>query len=136
MSVQPPIQLIVNVVAHDGSHVVLTRHGTDEETVADRWWLPGEDIEPYEHPDEVAHAVVAELGLDAESVALAAVQSFRGRRGWHIAFDYNVVVSQRALAGATAASWFPIDDLPRTAHGAWEGNVIKSVLGQGELVSE
>jgi ADP-ribose pyrophosphatase YjhB (NUDIX family) len=46
---QPEIQLIANlVVRRPDGRVLLVRYRDDDE----RWWLPGGDLEPYEHPDE------------------------------------------------------------------------------------
>ena len=48
---QPDIQLIANlVVLRPDGNVLFVRYHADDE----RWWLPGEDLEPYEHPDERA----------------------------------------------------------------------------------
>jgi ADP-ribose pyrophosphatase YjhB (NUDIX family) len=116
----PDIQLIANVVAvsPDG-RVALTRYDTDD----DRWWLPGTDLEPYEHPDGAARRVIADLGLTGDAT-LAGIESFRGRRGWHVAFNYRC---QAEAAGHD--SWFDPTELPPTRHGAWEAEVIRSVTG-------
>ena len=61
---QPDIQLIANlVVLRPDGRVLFVRYQPDDE----RWWLPGEDLEPYEHPDERARAVLASLArLDVD----------------------------------------------------------------------
>lgn len=132
MSETPAVQLLVNVVIHDGDRVLLARYdATPDESPADiRWWLPGAELDPYEHPDAAALAVVDGIaGLAADPPVLAGVQSFRGRRGWHVTFDYAVRASGEPTAGGEfPAGWFPVADLPRTKHGAWEHQVVEQVL--------
>lgn len=133
VSKQPDIQLISNLVVQrpDGK-VLFVRYDTDDE----RWWLPGEDLEPYEHPDERARQVLAELpGLETEDPELIFIESFRGRRGWHVVFHYRVR-GQGEPGGAAAAEWYGPDELPRTVHGRWEREAVRRVLsaevsGQG-----
>jgi len=120
----PAIQLIANLVitAGDGS-VLLVRYDPAD----DRWWLPGGDLRPYEHPDEAARRVLATLeGLGVGEMRMQEVESFRGRRGWHVVFHYRVR-ADGTPAGAVPAQWFPASDLPRTMHGAWERAVVERV---------
>jgi ADP-ribose pyrophosphatase YjhB (NUDIX family) len=125
---QPEIQLIANlVVRRPDGRVLLVRYRDDDE----RWWLPGEDLEPYEHPDERARAILEGMpGLDVESIAMEEVESFRGRRGWHVIFTYRVEADGDADAGFPA-EWFPPDDLPRTVHGRWERDRVSRALAAG-----
>jgi ADP-ribose pyrophosphatase YjhB (NUDIX family) len=94
-----------------------------------RWWLPGEDLEPYEHPDERARKTLEALGgVTPAAFALAFVESFRGRRGWHVVFHYRVEADgepDREIPGA----WFAPGDLPRTMHGRWEREAVRRALG-------
>jgi ADP-ribose pyrophosphatase YjhB (NUDIX family) len=121
---QPDIQLISNLVVErpDGK-VLLVRFDVDDE----RWWLPGEDLEPYEHPDERARQILDELALEAEEPELVFIESFRGRRGWHVVFHYRVRGAGQP-SGVTAAEWFAPDELPRTMHGRWERDAVRRVL--------
>ena len=123
---QPEIQLIANlVVQRPDGQVLFVRYHSDDE----RWWLPGEDLEPYEHPDERARAILDQMpGLAAESVELAFIESFRGRRGWHVVFHYRVRADGEA-AFDLPAEWFPADALPRTVHGRWEREAVQRALG-------
>ena len=123
----PETQLIANLVVADGAgSVLLVRHDPDDE----RWWLPGDDLEPYQHPDERARELLEELtGLEVGDSVMVRVDSFRGRRGWHVFFHYLVEASGQP-APRSGAAWFPLDDLPRTVHGSWETNVIRSVLAR------
>ena len=113
----PEIQPIANVVVtRDDGQVLFVKYQPDDE----RWWLPGEDLEPYEHPDAAAARVLGALpGLRFEGLEMREVESFRGRRGWHIMFDY-VARGSGESAGSPAFAWFPPDALPRTMHGQWE----------------
>jgi ADP-ribose pyrophosphatase YjhB (NUDIX family) len=122
----PPIQLIANLVVRrrDGK-VLLTRAGAD-----DRWWLPGDDLEPYEHPDEAARRVLGRFPGLSGSLRLAEVESFRGRRGWHVVFHYAVAAKGRSGA-AGEEGWHPADALPPTAHGRWEREVVRRTLEAG-----
>jgi ADP-ribose pyrophosphatase YjhB (NUDIX family) len=126
---QPDIQLIANlVVQRPDGRVLLVRYREDDE----RWWLPGEDLEAYEHPDERARAVLAGLrGLTVTSLSMEEVESFRGRRGWHVVFTYRVE-ADGVPDGGVPAEWFPPDDLPRTVHGRWERECVARVLAAGE----
>lgn len=125
MADQPDIQLIANlVVLRPDGRVLFVRYHADDE----RWWLPGEDLEPYEHPDERARAILDGLrGLRVESMALEEIESFRGRRGWHVSFTYRVHADGEPDADFPA-EWFPPDGLPRTMHGRWERDRVDRVL--------
>jgi ADP-ribose pyrophosphatase YjhB (NUDIX family) len=122
---QPDIQLIANlVVQREDGKVLLLRYDADDE----RWWLPGEDLDPYEHPDERARQVLDELpGLEAGDPQMIFIESFRGRRGWHVVFHYRVRGDGQP-GGVTVAEWFAPDDLPRTMHGRWERDAVQRVL--------
>jgi ADP-ribose pyrophosphatase YjhB (NUDIX family) len=121
---QPDIQLISNlVVINTHGKVLFVRY--DEED--DRWWLPGEDLEPYEHPDARAEKELARFGLTADRLEMSFVESFRGRRGWHIVFHYRVDVSGDP-SGEAEAGWFPPDAMPQTMHGRWEREAVDKVL--------
>jgi ADP-ribose pyrophosphatase YjhB (NUDIX family) len=122
---QPDIQLIANlVVLRPDGRVLFVRYHPDDE----RWWLPGEDLEPYEHPDERARATLERIGgVTATSLEPAFIESFRGRRGWHVVFHYRVQ-AEGEPRGDYAAEWFPPDDLPRTMHGRWEREAVRRVL--------
>ena len=138
---QPSIQPIVNLVVQgsDG-RVLLVRYGPDGGDDPDterRWWLPGRELEPYQHPDAAADLALDEIdGLTVGSSGLACVQSFRGRRGWHLTFDYLVVASGTPTPAGVPAAWHDIDDLPRTMHGNWERDTIHAVLEAGAPPSE
>ncbi len=121
---QPEIQLIANLVVQraDGKVLFVRYHADDE-----RWWLPGEDLEPYEHPDDRAREALLAVGLTPTALALSHVESFRGRRGWHVVFHYRVDADAEA-DGDYAAEWFAPDDLPRTMHGRWEREAVQRVL--------
>ena len=122
---QPEIQLIANlVVLRPDGRVLFVRYQADDE----RWWLPGEDLEPYEHPDERARAILDGLrGLTVTSMSMEEVESFRGRRGWHVVFTYRIEADGDPDADFPA-EWFPADDLPRTMHGRWERDRVGRVL--------
>ncbi len=119
----PDIQLIANAVISDGrGRVLLTRYDDDK-----RWWLPGAQLKPYEHPDEALQRALADVASTHRSAKLHHVESFRGRRGWHVMFNHLV----KAPAGAAMAGseWFAVTALPPFSHGAWERGVVLKVLG-------
>ena len=117
---RPAVQLIANAVITDGRRrVLLTRYGDD-----DTWWLPGAELEPYEHPDEALRRALD--GLAAAPATLHHVDSFRGRRGWHVMFNY--LLHAEAGSAGEDGQWFAADALPRFAHGAWEQGVIARAL--------
>ncbi len=127
---QPEIQLIANlVVRRPDGHVLFVRYHSDDE----RWWLPGEDLEPYEHPDDRARETLEGVGVAATSLSLSFVESFRGRRGWHVVFHYGAEADGEA-DGDYPAEWFAPDDLPRTMHGRWEHEAVQRVLAGGTPV--
>lgn len=120
---QPDIQLIANAVITDGrGRVLLTRYDDDES----RWWLPGSNLQPYEHPEEALQRALAGLVTANKGSALHHVESFRGRRGWHVMF--NFVVKAGAKAASEDGQWFAADQLPAMAHGRWEQGVIAKAL--------
>jgi ADP-ribose pyrophosphatase YjhB (NUDIX family) len=124
-SQRPEIQLIVNLVVHDSEGRVLLVKGNTE---AERWALPGWELEPYEHPDEGARQLLDDyLRLPEASASLAFVDSFRGRRGWHVTFNYRAEASSDASCERPTC-WFELDSFPRTVHGRWERAVAMKAL--------
>ncbi len=125
----PDTQLISNLVVTDPTgRILLTKRGEED----DRWWLPGEDLEPYEHPDERAKKILSEFPwLTCQNLKLANIQSFRGRRGWHVMFDYHVTAT--GDSANDQAAWFDKDALPKTKHGQWESDTINHVLANEAL---
>jgi ADP-ribose pyrophosphatase YjhB (NUDIX family) len=124
----PEIQLISNLVVQrpDGK-VLFVRYDADDE----RWWLPGDDLEPYQHPDERAHELLAALpGLEAGTPEMVFVESFRGRRGWHVVFHYRVDGDGQPTGPPGGADWFALDALPRTMHGRWEHDAVRRVVSE------
>ena len=120
---RPDIQLIANAVVTDGrGRVLLTRYDDDQA----KWWLPGSNLEPYEHPEEALQRALAGLVSTARRSTLHHVESFRGRRGWHVMF--NFVVKADGKAAGDAGQWFAADQLPAMAHGKWELGVIAKAL--------
>jgi ADP-ribose pyrophosphatase YjhB (NUDIX family) len=124
---QPDVQVISNLIVRDRSgRVLLVRYEPDDE----RWWLPGRDLVPYQHPDEAAEEILAEYpALDVrERPSMLFVESFRGRRGWHVMFHYAVAADGEP-GGEYQTGWFAPDELPRTAHGSWERKVVERAVG-------
>jgi ADP-ribose pyrophosphatase YjhB (NUDIX family) len=120
---KPDIQLTSNVVIiNEKNEVLLTRYDPDDE----RWWIPGATLETYEHPDAAAGRALADVGQsDKLTATLKHVESFRGRRGWHVMFNYAVQTgSVESDAESEDSKWFPRSDLPPTVHGDWEKKVI------------
>jgi hypothetical protein len=123
---RPQIDLICNVVIRrPGGDVLLARYEAEDP----RWWLPGRGLVPYEHPDEVASKIVADLGLSAKRVAFTEVESFRGRTGWHVMFNYVANVGGEP-AGGVPCGWFAAEALPPLVHGKWEKDVIKRSMAK------
>ena len=83
----PEVQLISNIVVQDDDgRVLFVKYDLDDE----RWWLPGDDLVPYQHPDERAAEILNGLpGLKCSNLEMKFIESFRGRRGWHVMFNYN-----------------------------------------------
>jgi hypothetical protein len=121
----PDIQLISNMVVQDNAgRVLFVKYDPEDE----RWWLPGDDLVPYQHPDDRAAEILNGLqGLTWSDLKLEFIESFRGRRGWHVMFNYSVKGEGDTIGGIPSA-WFPKDDLPRTMHGKWELEVVKRIL--------
>jgi ADP-ribose pyrophosphatase YjhB (NUDIX family) len=123
---QPDIQVISSlVVRRENGDVLLIRYSVDDE----RWWLPGDDLEPYEHPDDAARRFLARDAphLECGEPRMLFVESFRGRRGWHVIFHYGVQANGEA-DGDHETAWFSPGDLPRTFHGSWERRVIRRAI--------
>jgi ADP-ribose pyrophosphatase YjhB (NUDIX family) len=122
---RPEIQLIVNLVVHDSDGRVLLVEGNTE---GERWALPGWELEPYEHPDDGVRQLLDDyLGLPDASASLAFVDSFRGRRGWHVTFNYRAEASGETSC-ERPTDWFELADFPRTVHGRWERDVVVKAL--------
>jgi DNA-binding PadR family transcriptional regulator len=120
---QPDVQVISSLIVREpGGRVLLVRYDADD----DRWWLPGRDLVPYQHPDEAVAEILGEYpGLEMrEAPAMLFVESFRGRRGWHVMFHYGVGADGEP-GGEFETGWFAPDALPRTAHGSWERKVVE-----------
>ncbi len=122
---RPEVQLIVNLVVYDpGRRVLLVQHE------AQRWSLPGWELEPYEHPDDAARQLLVDfLGLPEAPTRLVFVDSFRGRRGWHVTFNYGTATDAEPLC-QRPSQWFAPDSFPRTVHGRWERDVAARVLAE------
>jgi ADP-ribose pyrophosphatase YjhB (NUDIX family) len=120
---RPQIDLIANLVVKRGDEILFVRYDKEE----DAWWLPGEDLEPYEHPDDRAKKVLEGLGLQARSQKMTGIESFRGRRGWHVMFNYLVEVTGDCKA-AFPTAWHKPDNMPRTRHGKWEHEQVRAAL--------
>jgi ADP-ribose pyrophosphatase YjhB (NUDIX family) len=122
---RPEIQLISNIVVHDDQGKVLF---VKYDLKSDCWWLPGDDLTPYQHPDERARQILdAIAGLEWKDLSMVFVESFRGRRGWHVMFNYRAS-GRGEPTGAIPGSWYPVDELPKTMHGKWERSVVQRVL--------
>ena len=119
-------QIIANLIVRNGEgQVLFLRYDPENE----KWWLPGGDVAPFTHPDEARDRVLAEIeGLAVSDKDLSFVESFRGRRGWHLVFHY-AVRAEGTPGGRFEAGWFPPDALPRSMHGQWEKSVVAQVLG-------
>jgi ADP-ribose pyrophosphatase YjhB (NUDIX family) len=121
---QPDIQLIANlVVVRDDGNVLFVRYDPDDA----RWWLPGEDLEPYEHPDERARKELDRFGLQTDEPEMVFVESFRGRRGWHVVFHYRARSNGESTT-TYQVDWFAPSDLPRTMHGRWGHDAVQRAL--------
>jgi ADP-ribose pyrophosphatase YjhB (NUDIX family) len=118
------IQLTSNVIiASPNGKVLLTRYDNDDE----RFWIPGASLNEYEHPDAAAIRAVADVAVSTTTeVKLSHIESFRGRRGWHVMFNYVVHVETELTTND--ATWFDAKQLPATAHGDWEKGVIAKAL--------
>lgn len=125
METKPEIQLIANIVVRNPEgKVLLIKYGDEDE----RWWLPGDDLETYQHPDERAKQLLGQLeGVQVSEPELVFIESFRGRRGWHVMFNYRCSGSGETRS-VHKAEWFDPTDLPPTMHGRWERGVIERVL--------
>jgi ADP-ribose pyrophosphatase YjhB (NUDIX family) len=123
----PDVQLIANLVIVDRRGRVLL--APDDDTP--RWWLPGAQLRPYEHPDDALRRALADtiVADDAKAAqpTLHHIESFRGRRGWHVMFNHRL--KARAAAAHKGCECFDAKQLPRLAHGAWEREVIARVIG-------
>ena len=122
-------QVISNLVVRNRDGAVLfVRYAPENE----KWWLPGGDVEPFTHPDDTATRVLEDIGgIEAADCRLSYVESFRGRRGWHLVFNYDVHVAGEPT-GPHQAQWFQTDRMPRTVHGNWEKGVVAQVCGLTE----
>jgi len=120
------IQIIANlVVRNPAGEVLFVRYDPENE----KWWLPGGDVEAFSHPDETRDRALQDFAnLEVGESRLSFVESFRGRRGWHLVFHYDVR-AEGDPGGEREAAWFPPDGLPRSMHGQWEKDVVARVLG-------
>ncbi len=118
------LQLTANVIiVSTRDQVLLTRYDDEDE----RMWIPGALLNEYEHPDAAAARAVVDVGATTNTAAtLHHIESFRGRRGWHVMFNYVVRLDMDVTA--KDAAWFDAKQLPPTAHGEWERGVIAKVL--------
>ncbi|MGV3616143.1 MAG: hypothetical protein ACO1SV_12485 [Fimbriimonas sp.] len=129
---QPDIQIISNIVVTDQSGQILFVKRDPED---ERWWLTGGDVEPYQHPDDCAKKILDALPwLSWQGIRMVNVQSFRGRRGWHVMFNYRAF--GRGTPDSPQASWFPQDRFPRTMHGPREVENILDILAKDGRTSE
>jgi ADP-ribose pyrophosphatase YjhB (NUDIX family) len=121
---KPDIQLTANIViVNSKREVLLTRYEPDDE----RWWIPGASLDTYEHPDAASKRALVDVAQsESLTTTMKHVESFRGRRGWHVMFNY--LVHSDSLTTNAESQWFPLDSLPATMHGEWEKNVIAQCM--------
>jgi hypothetical protein len=121
---RPQIDLICNLVARrEDGRVLFVR----EDPQDPRWGLPYRGLVPYQHPDEVAPSVLADWELTSTRLLFSEIESFRGRSGWHVMFNYLADVSGEARQG-TPSDWFAPEAMPHTLHGRWEKDVVLRAL--------
>lgn len=122
-------QIIANLVVQNlDGEILFVRYDRENE----KWWLPGRDVEPFTHPDDAVAGILREFdGIEMRGSRLSYVDSFRGRRGWHVMFNYDVRADGLPTAPGNA-KWFPRDEMPRTMHGDWEKQVVAQVLAKDE----
>lgn len=116
------IQVVVNLIVVNGDSQVLY---LKRDPKLEKWWLPGEDVEPFTHPDAQATKIAASIGLTHDPIQYRRLQSFRGRRGWHLMFDYLVEANGSV---SEPYRWFDIGSPPTSMHGEWERSVVHAVL--------
>jgi hypothetical protein len=122
----PEIQLVCNVVIRrEDGKILLAQYGGKDDP---RWWLPYYELVPYEHPDLAVSKVLENFGgMTSKKSAFKEVESFRGRSGWHVMFNYLTDVSGKPN-GEINCEWFSPDELPQTPHGKWEKDLIQRAL--------
>ena len=122
---RPDIQLFCNLVIRSAERGYLfVQYNPDDE----RWWLPYADLETYQHPDDAVEQALKQFpGLSIKRSEMIQIQSFRGRAGWHITFDY-IVECEGEPDFKLPTAWFPIENPPKTVHGKWEIEVIRQVV--------
>jgi 8-oxo-dGTP diphosphatase len=98
-------------------HVLLARR--DEPPQQGCWALPGGFMDADEPPGETAQRKLTEK-TGVGSVYLEQLHTYgdpgRDPRGWIVSIAYLALIDAAVLrADATAARWFPVDDLPEVA---------------------
>ncbi len=99
------------------------------------WFLPDDLLRHEEHPDAAARRILRDqLGCDRLPLRLDHIESFGGGR-WHLIFHYrsepSIPPTIQAGANVTAASWFPLDQLPprdEMAHEGWAQDVLRRIV--------
>lgn len=98
-------------------HVLLARR--DEPPQQGRWALPGGFMSPDERPEQTAQRKLTEK-TGVGSIYLEQLHTYgdpgRDPRGWVVSIAYLALIDAAVLrAGASAAAWFAVDDLPDVA---------------------
>lgn len=124
----------VVVVADDSVLLVRYRGMPDHQR---GWFLPDDQLQYLEHPDDAAARILKEqLGIQEGKPELALVESFKGNDGsWHLVFHFRLRLSRRpdvrASEDVDEARWFELSALPprsEVAHHGWALDVLEECL--------
>jgi ADP-ribose pyrophosphatase YjhB (NUDIX family) len=129
-------KLVADVAVVAGDHVLLVRYrDTSKYDGEAGWFLPDDNLQRLEHPDDAARRIVDEqVGVHGVDVTLAEIESFDGG-AWHLVFHYVAALAEPvevAAAGNVAETkWCPLGELPdpsEIAHHGWALDVLSRVV--------
>ena len=131
-------KLITDITIISGGKVLLVKYSeTNKYDHQTGWFLPDDQLENFEDPDESAIRILNEqLGITNTDVKISFVESFRGNdKSWHIVFHYKAVPEAtpevKPSSDIEKYQWFDIKYLPdkkETAHHGWAIYTIREII--------
>lgn len=130
-------KLIADVMIQDGNRAYLVKYRDSSEYDGQKgWFLPDDQLEHGEHPDDGARRITEEqLGVTLSDVELGFIESFEGNdTSWHLIFHYRATTTDagaiRHGANVAEGRWFDLSALParsEVSHHGWGLDTIETL---------
>ena len=134
------IKLIADIAILLNDKVLLVRYKDSNKYDHHKgWFLPDDEINHGEHPDNAAERILSEqLGIKSPVIALHHIESFTGNdKSWHLVFHYvmhiNALGEFAKSEDLDEGQWFKINEIPDDkdiAHHGWAKYTIEEIINK------